>query len=155
MRRSCLRLSLTSIADKRLQKLMDEHTGSFGAELLRDVQIQPAREVSVKGRTMLVFPLRVLPSVSNSFNALHGGAYAALADVFTTVHLWSIDPKSKHVSADFNIQYYAGSPVGSEVTCVTEVTKMGKRLSFTRFTFECDGKPVAEGSHTKAMLPPS
>ena len=151
-----IRRSIAANATAAIAKATAECPDTFGMSLLQDVVTQPAVLVSDVGSDIvsLQFPFTVTKGATNKYAALHGGAFAALADVFTTAHLWGLQPTSSHVSVDFNIQYSAGAPMGSRVVCVTDVPKAGARLAFTKFSFRsADGKILyAEGTHTKAIL---
>ena len=108
--------------------------------------------------TTLVFPFFAKrASVSNSFHSVHGGALAALADVFTTCHLWGCYPTRSHVSLSLNVAYLNAAPVDTDLACVTRVVKAGQRVAFTQFCFVSTvggltPRVVAEGAHEKAFL---
>jgi uncharacterized protein (TIGR00369 family) len=149
--RAVPRLCVATRAHAAIASASEAHTGSFGMELLKTAR----SACPVQRGESLVFPFTVTLEVTNGFEQLHGGAYAALADVFTTAHLWGLRPESAHVSMDFNVQYYKGIPVGTDVHCVTRVTKLGNKVAFTHFSFvdATSGAIHCEGSHTKAMVP--
>lgn len=138
-------------AHEALSKAGTEHKGTFGMALIDAARLEKPVELD-GGR--LAFPFSIDESMTNRFDALHGGAYAALADVFTTAHLWGLEPSASHVSVDFNIQYYKGCPRGTAVQCVTDTPRVGGRLAYTRFSFvdRESGTVFAEGTHTKAMI---
>ena len=102
----------------------------------------------------LVFPFTATPDVCNAFQSAHGGALATLGDIFTTIHLWGMEPGSRHVSVGFSIQFLSAAEVGKQFECRTAVAKKGKRLAFTEFQFvdTASGSVVATGSHTKSFL---
>lgn len=102
----------------------------------------------------MVFPFAGGKDACNAFKSIHGGALAALADMFTTLHLWGQDPQSRHVSVNFDIQYLSAAKAGGSFECVTRVTKRGKRLAFTEFQFvdQKTGEVVCHGTHTKAFI---
>jgi uncharacterized protein (TIGR00369 family) len=136
-------------AGTALERAREAHQGTFGMSMTKSV----AMRAPVLGDSgTLEFPFTVVPEVCNSYAALHGGAYAALADVFTTAHLWGVEPHASHVSMDFSIQYYAALPAGTQATCVTKISRLGGRVAFTSFSFRSpDGTIHAEGTHTKAI----
>ena len=101
----------------------------------------------------VVFPITVTDDSLNAFKSMHGGAIATLADIFTTIHLWGLEPESKHVSAAFDISYLRPLPAAALVSCKTRVVKKGKRLAFTEFVFtDPSGTALAKGTHTKAFI---
>jgi uncharacterized protein (TIGR00369 family) len=134
-----------------IEEASAKHRGSFGMELLKTARADEVIEVEP---TKLRFFFTVVPEMTNGFDQLHGGAYAALADVFTTAHLWGLQPEVAHVSMDFNVQYFRGIPVGTRVACETRATKVGGKVAFTHFSFidPAEGTRFCEGSHTKAMV---
>lgn len=115
-----------------------------------------ASKIAVRSTTPfhLVFPFTATPNVCNAFQSAHGGALATLGDIFTTIHLWGLDPNSRHVSVGFSIEFLSAAEVGKGFECRTAVTKKGKRLAFTEFQFVdvASGSVVATGKHTKSFL---
>jgi uncharacterized protein (TIGR00369 family) len=148
-RRSLAR-SLASRCSASAANFLATATG-FGADTLALVKFDPS---TVEEReSWIVFPLVVADESQNAFRSMHGGAVATLADVFTTVHLWGLDPESKHVSAVFDVSYLRPLTAGSTVSCMTRVVKKGKRLAFTEFQFvDSKNTVLARGTHIKAFI---
>lgn len=99
----------------------------------------------------LIFPFLITPRVSNVFGTQHGGAWSTLADVFTTIHLWSRDVVEggnsvtggrtpgggrAHVSINLNVNFISAGRVGTQVFCRSKIVKFGRRVAFTEFVFE-------------------
>lgn len=134
------------------ERLLHAEAPIFAPAMLGHVEFQP-RRVSHRGSCM-VFPFVGGKDATNAFKSIHGGALAALADMFTTLHLWGLDPQSRHVSVNLDIQYLAAAKTGGKFECVTSITKRGKRLAFTEFQFfdQKTGEVVCKGTHTKAFV---
>jgi uncharacterized protein (TIGR00369 family) len=134
------------------ERLLHTEAPIFAPAMLGHVEFQP-RKVTQRGAAM-VFPFHGGKQACNAFQSVHGGALAALADMFTTLHLWGQEPQSRHVSVNLDIQYLSAAKVGGSFECVTRVTKKGKRLAFTEFEFfdQKSGDIVCKGTHTKAFI---
>lgn len=149
MQRTFMNRSLAIAAENALSKAKNQHKGSFGMTLVEEARVRP---VDLEHRR-LGFHFRVPASMKQARGEPHAGAYAALADVLTTTHLWAMDPKLKHVSVDFNMKCSPTPNVDDDLVCITEVAKVGKRLAFTSFRFvDSKSRLLAEGTHTKAVL---
>jgi acyl-coenzyme A thioesterase 13 len=161
MLRRCvpLRCEVVTGARAAAAKLLAASGGTFGVGLLEVCAFDGAavRRAAPPRDACLVFPFTVAPGVTNAFGTMHGGNYAALADVFTSLHLWGMAADVNHVSTAFSIDYMAAAPAGGRVECVTTVVKRGRSVGFTKFEFVlvgADGKRTlcATGTHTKSMI---
>jgi acyl-coenzyme A thioesterase PaaI-like protein len=146
------RHALAAAAQAAMSKAATEHKGTFGMGLLESAQVQhpqPAHAANV-----LRFPLTVSEALTDDSGGVNVGAYAALADVFTTSHLWAQDPAASHVSLGFTLQVLDSAPASGRIYCDSTVLKVGKRVAFTEFRFTSEDGSVtyAEGTHTKAMV---
>lgn len=129
-------------------------SSGFGASLLTDINFNPEKNiVASPSNKELQFQFSVTPSMCNVFGSLHGGCTATLGDVFTTIHLWSLFPESKHVSIDLSVNYYRAVTVNTALLCTTRVLKSGKRIAFTEFEFANEKlEVVAKGFHNKSFV---
>ena len=145
-----LLLSITARCEASARMLMS-NSGQFGADTLALVKFDPS--TITQNDSCISFPLEVTDDSLNAFQSMHGGAVATLADVFTTIHLWGLEPGSKHVSAGLEVSYLRPLPAAARVSCRTRVVKKGKRLAFTEFSFvDEEGTVLSKGTHTKAFI---
>ena len=137
-----------------IKSLLGNHDSSFGHRVVNSVKFVPDTGIKVDEISKeLQFSFVVTPDACNGMPSLHGGAAATLADVFTTVHLWGIDPESKHVSTSLELAYGAAGLLGSELTLHSRVTKMGRSLAFINFDIRNQNQEVlVSGTHIKSML---
>lgn len=144
-------------AQEAASRLMSTGDGVllFGPAVLDKAHFD-GRQIRVNPNTPydLTFPFTATPNICNAFKSAHGGALATLGDVFTTIHLWGLDPTSRHVSVGFSVQFLSAAEVGKLFECRTSITKKGRRIAFTEFQFvdAASGTVVATGSHTKSFL---
>lgn len=144
--------SVVVSARQAAARLLNTSAPIFAPAVLGKIDFHP-EGIEVRGED-LVFPVKATKHVTNAFRSMHGGALASLADMFTTLHLWGHDLDSRHVSVSFDIQFLAAAVVDGDFECVTRVTKRGKRLAFTEFSFlnKATGEVVCRGTHTKAFI---
>lgn len=137
-----------------ISSLLGNHNTSFGHRVCDTVKFVPETGIKIDEVSKeLQFSFTVTPDSCNGMPSLHGGAAATLADVFTTTHLWGLDPQSKHVSTSLELSYCAAGELGAELTLHSRVVKMGKSLAFINFDIKNHKQEVlVTGTHIKSML---
>ena len=137
-----------------ITSLLGDHSNSWGHRVTNTVKFVPETGIKVDEISKEVqFSFTVTPDSCNGMPSLHGGAAATLADVFTTVHLWGIDPASKHVSTSLELSYGGAGELGAELTLHSRVTKMGRSLAFINFDIRNQKQEIlVSGTHIKSML---
>jgi uncharacterized protein (TIGR00369 family) len=90
-------------------------------------------------------------------HAAHGGVLASLADGAQGVcALSAVCEDNKVVSTlQLNIQFLAGPALGDEITAKAQITKLGKRIAFTRCEIvnKFNGKLLALSTATFNIYP--
>lgn len=156
-----VRTNAIAAINRYLMTTEDNFNLRYGQQLVRAVDFKPDtisdQLVVVPGdieRLTLIFPFLVTADACNGVGSCHGGVLSSLADVFTTVHLWGLEPERKHVSVNLDVNFLAAAFKDSTVECHTTVSRMGKRLSFTDFRFidVNSQKLLATGTHNKAYI---
>jgi len=127
----------------------------FGKEMMLSVNFTSEPYVVPNTVDSIAFPFKVRHEGTDTSGGLHVGMMSALADVYTTLHLWGVAPAQKHVSVDFNVVVHQPLLPAHDAEMITRVSKFGKRLAFTEFRVVDRADPsivFASGTHTKAIL---
>ena len=157
-----VRANAISAVEKYLTVQEDGFDRRYGQDLIRAVEfkaegiqeIETAFGLPMTPDVALTFPFHVTEMACNGVGSCHGGVLSSLADVFTTVHLWGLEPGRKHVSVNLELDFMCAALTNTRVQCNTVVMRRGKKLAFTSFSFvdERTGQLLAKGSHTKAYI---
>lgn len=135
-------------------KFIPDDQARFGRSLFTLVGFSPDK-ITDGSDGRMHFTFKPPQEACSAYGTVHSSVYGGLADMFTTIHLWGLQPHTSHVSIVLDVKFLNPAQPSEDILCCTRVLRFGKKLAFTEFVF-CDAKQpsvvFAKGTHTKAIV---
>ncbi|CAI2382171.1 unnamed protein product [Moneuplotes crassus] len=143
---------------KRTNRLMhlfqksDLHSGTYARPLYELIELVGIDE---KAKTV-IFESPVTEFQTNNIGSVHGGCLMTYIDIVTTIGIYTFSRDDKATtSANITTDFMAPGELGTTLSLVAKMDKIGKRLAFSSAEIYSkeSNQLVAKGSHIKAFLP--
>lgn len=104
----------------------------------------------------VTFECVVVDAMCNHYGSVHGGWAATATDILTTLAMAALKPGcALGVSIDLAVSYLGSAPLGSTLTLVCSIAKLGSAIAFLELRAHSGGdagKVAFVGRHTKFLL---
>lgn len=138
-------------ASKILKHFQSLERQSFDKLLLDNTTLHSAD--STETQLELVFSITAIQDFSNAFGPVHGGAYATMVDLYTTLAILAADKNSRAtVSVDLSLSYLSAVNPGEEMTISAVCNKVGRSMAFSTAEIRVGDRLVVTAKHTKYVL---
>ncbi|OMO61146.1 hypothetical protein COLO4_33533 [Corchorus olitorius] len=105
----------------------------------------------------IVCSFKVPPRLLNGSNYLHAGAIATLVDMVTSAVVLTVGARYVGASVEIDVSFMDAAYAEEEIEMEARALHVGKTFAVLSIEFrkKSTGKIIAQGRHTKYLVPPS
>ncbi|KRX08181.1 hypothetical protein PPERSA_12336 [Pseudocohnilembus persalinus] len=127
--------------------------GTFAGNMIKQFKLVENDSKLLHHPSQLLISYKVPKEICNFHQSVHGGAFATLLDISTTVAILRVDKGlRKSVTTDLSQSNLKPAFAGDELQILCDVSRIGKNLAFSECKMFVNYEPVLSGTHTKFMF---